>query len=134
MSRSDPLVLAVGRCFDREADYRAAKHALSREGISLFRADDQHNASLWICEADPAVVLIDLSLTEGSPLAVADFCNYRRPDTRVILRGTGKLMAHGSLFGHVGNAAAMISAQMPGEDLVSLLAFQVDKRLAVAMA
>lgn len=125
-------MLAVGQCFLNESHYDEAKAALSKEGISLFSSTNQHDASLWICEADPAVVLIDLSLTDGSPLAVADFCNYRRPGTRVILRGTGNLMADGSLFGHVGNAAAIISDQIPRADLIALLSFHAGTRLIAA--
>ena len=132
MIRPSPVVLAVGQCFETEAAFDAARSALSREGIKLFRAADQHCASIWICEADPAVVVIDLSLTEGSPLAVADFCSYRRPNARVILLGGGKLMADGSLFGHVGNAAAMLPDPVPGPDLLALISFHSAHRMAMA--
>ncbi|CTQ49877.1 hypothetical protein [Jannaschia donghaensis] len=132
MIRPGPIVLAVGKCFVSEAEYDAARAALSAERMTLMRAADQHGAALCICEADPAVVVIDLSLREGSPLAVADFCNYRRPQTPVILLGAGKLMADGSLFGHVGNAAALISHQTPRRDLLALIAFHAGHRMTLA--
>ncbi|WP_179379098.1 hypothetical protein [Jannaschia marina] len=88
----------------------------------------QHEAALWVCERDPAVVLIDLALTRGSPLAVADFCSYRRPEARIVLLGGGGLMADGSLFGHVGNAAVLLSGPVDPTDLASILAFQAKER------
>ncbi|SDY62073.1 hypothetical protein SAMN05444004_102156 [Jannaschia faecimaris] len=132
MIRPEPIVLVVGQCFETKNDYDMARKTLSREGIEMLRAADQHGAALRICEADPAVVLIDLTLKDGSPLAVADFCNYRRPDTRVILLRGGNLMADGSLFAHVGNAAALVSDQIPTGDLMALVAFHAGRRLTPA--
>lgn len=98
----------------------------------MFEAHSQDAAALWLCEADPAVVLIHLDLSDGSPLAVADFCHYRRPDTRVILLGGGGLAADGSLFSHVGNAAAILPAQIDAADLTALIAFHAGALREVA--
>ncbi|WP_143114661.1 hypothetical protein [Jannaschia rubra] len=91
--------------------------------MTLLSARTQDEAALMLCETAPSVVMIHLSLDDGSPLAVADFANYRRPDARVILLGGGGLMADGSLFAHVGNAHALISGDMPPTDLTALIAF-----------
>lgn len=128
MKCSSPIALAVGRCFEAVKDFQSARDRLALDGVTLFRATDQDTAALWICELDPAVVVIDLALTEGSPLAVADFCHYRRPSTPVILRGSGQLLADGWLFGHVGNAAALLPADSPADDLLALIAFHVCDR------
>ena len=132
MLRADPVVLAAGQCFATDDDYKQARRSLLDERIGLVRALDQHRASLLICESDPAVVVIDLAMTDGSPLAVADFCNYRRPDVPVILIGAGRLLADGSLFRHVGNAAALVSRQTPARDLTALIAFHASHRLSLA--
>lgn len=90
--------------------------------MQLFAAPSQDEAALWLCEIDPSVVLIALDLTDGSPLAVADFCHYRRPEARVILLGGGVMGADGSLFSLVGNAAAIMPSRVGGADLTALIA------------
>lgn len=87
-------------------------------------ARSQDVAATLLCYVSPSVVVIDLGLAEGSPLAVADFCNYRRPDARVILVGCGSLMADGAIFGHVTNAAALVPRPIDAQDMVALIAFQ----------
>lgn len=122
------VVLTVGQCFESVEEFQSARERLASGGVTLFCAVDQDLAVLWICEVDPAVVVIDLALTDGSPLAVADFCSYRRPRTPVILKGGGKLLADGSLFGHVGNAAALLSADSPTGDLLAVIEFHARHR------
>ena len=120
-------MLAVGPCFAKK---ESLGPALRAEHVELVRVASQDEAALWLCENDPAVVLIDLDLdmSQGSPLAVADFCSYRRPQARVILLGGGSLMADGSIFGLVGNAHALVSGDMTGPDLSALVAFHAGSR------
>ncbi len=125
MSDKGNLVLAVGPCFAKRGSLGAS---LNAENMELYRATSQDDAALWLCENDPTVVLIDLELTEGSPLAVADFCNYRRPEARVILVGGGELTADGSIFRLVGNAHALVSEDMPGPELSALVSFHAGRR------
>lgn len=132
MLRQGAMILAVGPCFEGKDEFQAARRALEREGMGLFAAKSQDEAALWLCEAEPAVVLIHLGLTDGSPLAVADFCHYRRPETRVILMGGGGVIADGSLFAHVGNAAAILPAKMLATDLTALIAFHAGARAEMA--
>ncbi|SFI91574.1 hypothetical protein [Jannaschia pohangensis] len=94
---------------------------LAGEGLALHHADSQDDAALLLCDINPLVVVIHLDMTDGSPLAVADFCNYRRPGARLILLGGGQLMTDGTLFRHVGNAHALISGRVSAADLTSLV-------------
>ena len=132
MFRPGRMILAVGPCFRSHRAFLRARQALREERMRLFAAHSQDEAALWLCEAAPAVVLIHLGLADGSPLAVADFCDYRRPDARVILLGGGGLAADGSLFCHVGNAAAILPAQIEASDLTALIAFHAGARREVA--
>ncbi len=125
MSRQGNLVLAVGPCFAKED---SLGRSLRAEAMQLARVASQDEAALWLCENEPTVVLIDLTLKDGSPLAVADFCSYRRPEARVILLGGGELMADGSILRLVGNAHALVSGDMAGPDLSALVAFHGGSR------
>lgn len=125
MSRQGNLVLAVGPCFAKEEKLGPSLRA---ESMQLAWVASQDDAALWLCEHDPTVVLIDLGLKDGSPLAVADFCSYRRPEARVILLGGGELLADGSIFRLVGNAHALVSGEMAGLDLSALVAFHGGSR------
>ncbi|MCK0169213.1 hypothetical protein MWU52_16790 [Jannaschia sp. S6380] len=123
MSRPDLKALIVGPEFRSAAGRARIAADLARDGIRLAYATSQDEAALWLCDNDPSIVLIDLELADGSPLAVADFCNYRRPEARVLLQGGGHLFTDGSIFGLVGNAHALVPAQMSEADIASLMAF-----------
>ena len=122
MTGSLPTVLAVGPCFPTADKRRQVETALERDGMTVVWVENQDAAARWLCDHAPSAVLIDLSLRDGSPLAVADFCNYRRPEARVILKGGGNLLTNGWLFGQVGNAVALASDSMAGADLSALIA------------
>lgn len=122
MSSTDRTILAVGPCFAGPAAAARFERDLAREGLHLLRADSQDLAALRICEARPLVVIIHLGLVDGSPLAVADFCNYRRPDVPLILLASGDLVTDGSLFRHVGNARSIVPPDMGLPDLAALVA------------
>lgn len=127
MPTSERIVLCVGACFPSGVDADASAAALRREGLHVMSARSQDVAGTLLSYVAPAVVVIDLGLAEGSPLAVADFCNYRRPDARVILVGCGSLMADGAIFGHVSNAAALVPRSISARDMIALIAFHAGR-------
>ena len=124
---SDPIVLCVGACFPSGNDGERAVSLLNEEGIRVLPARSQDVAATLLCYVAPAVVVIDLGLADGSPLAVADFCSYRRPEARVILSGCGGLMVDGAIFRHVTNAAALVPGSMAPDDLCALIAYHADR-------
>lgn len=85
-------------------------------------ADSQAQAVAMMFEISPSVVLIDLGLTDGSPLAVADFASYRHPDARVIFVSDTAMFSDGSLFAHHPNVHAHIPMGMSEPDVVALVA------------
>lgn len=121
------IVLCVGDCFPTARDAEMANAALDLEGVHVLAVASQESAARLLCDVSPAVVVIDLGLAQGSPLAVADFCSYRRPDARVILVGCGGLMADGAIFGHVVNAAALVPRPVRAADMAALIAFHAER-------
>ncbi len=67
------------------------------------------------------VILMDLVLTEGAPLAVADFANYRQPDARVIFVTDTCVFSDGSIFRYATNACALLNSKVPPSDLVAMI-------------
>lgn len=115
--------LVVGSSYGDADGRQQAIDTLSREGVEMHFAASQHEAAIWLCENNPSVVLIDLTLEDGSPLAVANFCSYRRPDARVVLRGCGRLFTDGSIFALIDNVHALVADHTTEDDLSALLSF-----------
>ena len=115
--------LVVGSGYDDDRKRRKVIANLAQEGVEMHFATGQHEAAIWLCENEPAVVLIDLTLEDGSPLAVANFCSYRRPEARVVLRGGGHLFVDGSIFSLIDNVHALVADDATEDDLSALLSF-----------
>lgn len=127
MPQGDRIVLCVGACLPVMTDADGSESLLRREGLRVMQVPSQDAAATLLCYIAPAVVVIDLGLADGSPLAVADFCSYRRPEARVILSGCAGLMVDGAIFRHVTNAAALIPGPMSARDLCALIAYHADR-------
>ena len=69
------------------------------------------------------VIVLDLMLTNGSAIAVADYASYRWPDTRVVFVTNSTFFSDGSIFNHVPNAAAMVTEQTPPNDLAAIVEY-----------
>jgi hypothetical protein len=108
-----PIVLSVG--FALPSDHEAWR------GFDAVTAMSQAQAVARMLQFEPAVVLIDLGLEDGSPLAVADFVSYRHPDARVIFRSDGEMFSDGSLFAHCANVHAHVGRGMAEPDVAALV-------------
>ena len=49
-------------------------------------------------------IILDLKLTEGSAMAVANFASYRQPQAHIIAVTSDRCFSDGSIFAHLGNA------------------------------
>ncbi|MEJ6402930.1 response regulator [Yoonia sp. 2307UL14-13] len=74
-----------------------------------------------IDEAVFDVIVLDLVLTEGSPLAVADFAQFRQPDANVVFVTDTTFFSDGSIFNHSANARAFIESATPPRDLAAIV-------------
>jgi DNA-binding NarL/FixJ family response regulator len=109
-----PVVLTVGFALSEvDETWRDFRHVA---------APSQAQAVAEMFSLAPAVVLIDLDLAQGSPIAVADFTSYRHPDARVIFISDSDMFSDGSLFAHCGNVHAHVGRGMAEPDMVALVA------------
>lgn len=110
-----------------EQDQRLS--ALWRDNFLRFAEDvfvtsDQAAAVDVLRHHDIAVIVLDLDLSRGSPLAIADFASYRRPGARIVVVTSGRAFADGSIFRYCPNASAFLPCATAPEDLALLVEYQ----------
>ncbi|ABV91917.1 response regulator receiver protein [Dinoroseobacter shibae DFL 12 = DSM 16493] len=94
---------------------------LRRGGAVVDCVGAQEDAVRHLSTHPVDVVLLSLTLSQGSALAIADYASYRRPDTRVIFVNNTQFFSDGSIFNHVSNARAMMPEDTPPEDLTAMV-------------
>lgn len=94
---------------------------LQRCGMSVRVGEGQDDAISQMNIKAPDVIILDLVLTCGSALAVADYANYRCPETQVIFVTNTRFFSDGSIFAHAGNACAFVQTATPPEDLAAMV-------------
>ncbi|MDX8351907.1 response regulator [Cognatiyoonia sp. IB215182] len=67
------------------------------------------------------VIVLDLVLTEGSALTVADFAQFRQPQANVVFVTNTTFFSDGSIFHHSANARAFIQTATPPRDLAEIV-------------
>ena len=96
---------------------------LERLGLQVLQAQtgDQATAIIGEVSEDLDVILIDLDLTVGSPIGVADYARMRRPLTNVIFVSDTTFFSDGSLFALSSNARAHLKTGTAPEDLAAIV-------------
>lgn len=95
---------------------------LRRHEMSVECVATQTDAIDHLTREKVDIIILDLVLTEGSALAVADYAAYRQPDARVIFVTDTSFFSDGSIFSHVRNAQAFLPASTPPDDLAAMVA------------
>jgi CheY-like chemotaxis protein len=75
------------------------------------------------------VIVLDLVLSEGSALAVADFAQYRQPEANVVFVTDTTFFSDGSIFQHSANARAFLMSATPPDDLAAIVMHYGDRSL-----
>lgn len=85
----------------------------------------------WAPEADLAiraleqetfhVIVIDLMLSAGGALSVADYARFRDTGTNLIFVTDTTVFSDGSLFGLVPNVRAFVESHTPPDDLAAMV-------------
>jgi DNA-binding response OmpR family regulator len=99
-----------------------ARH-LERQNHQVTVVDSQQEAVDYMTKQTPSVLVLDVMLTEGSAIAVADFASYRHPDMRIVFVTRSTFFSDGSLFQHMPNAAAIVPEQTRPGDLAEIVAY-----------
>jgi len=94
---------------------------MMRQGHDVVLAEDQHQASKALDEAQFDVILLDIVLARGSALAVADLATQSHPDIRIIFVTSTSFFSDGSIFNLTPNARAFLQADTPPEDLTAVI-------------
>ncbi|MGH1416005.1 MAG: response regulator transcription factor [Pelagimonas sp.] len=94
---------------------------LNRLGAKVHLARSQEEATDLISNTSFDVIVLDLVLQSGSALAVSDFAQYRRPETRVVFVTNSSFFSDGSIFQHCANACAFLPSTTPPSDLATMV-------------
>ncbi|RVT82322.1 response regulator [Rhodobacteraceae bacterium CCMM004] len=95
--------------------------SLARAGCAITHVLSQDEAIAALQHRAYHVVILDLSLSPGSALAVADFAGYRWPDARVIPVTSSTFFSDGSVFQHIANACTSIGKDTPADDIAAIV-------------
>jgi DNA-binding NtrC family response regulator len=67
------------------------------------------------------IIILDVVLTNGSAIAVADYASYRHPDARIIFVTNSSFFSDGSIFQLCSNACAFVPSATQPEDLAAMV-------------
>ena len=99
-----------------------ARH-LRRAGLAVFCTAREAVALDYLAANEAEVVVLDLMLTDGSPIAVSDYVSYRWPASRVIFVTSDSFFSDGSAFALSPNAAAHLRTDTPPDDLAAVVEY-----------
>lgn len=94
---------------------------LRRQGAEVTLVATGDDAVAVLRKTPVEVIVLDLVLSEGSALAVADYASYKRPHAKVVFVTTTSFFSDGSIFQHVPNACAFLQTHTPVEDLTAVV-------------
>lgn len=94
---------------------------LERHGIVVALAQSSDAAVAMISATRFDVIILDLILSQGSAIGVADFAQYRHPDVSVIFVTDTSFFSDGSIFSLIPNARAFVQSSTPPEDLHAMV-------------
>ncbi|MGB3177592.1 MAG: response regulator [Albidovulum sp.] len=97
------------------------KRHLERFSTNVELVTGQEDAVAFLENQAVEVIVLDLVLTEGSAIAVADYASYRHPTTKVVFVTNTSFFSDGSIFQHIPNACAFLPSQTPPEDLAAVV-------------
>lgn len=94
---------------------------LERLDATVTHVQTGEEALQIIEEQELDVIVLDLVLSEGSALTVADFAQFRQPNANVVFVTDTTFFSDGSIFHHSANARAFIETATPPDDLAAIV-------------
>lgn len=87
--------------------------------VSVVHTGEQ---AIALIEAESfEVIVLDLVLSEGSALTVADCAQFRQPDANVVFVTDTTFFSDGSIFNYSSNACAFMKTATPPNDLAAIV-------------
>lgn len=111
---------------------RVWQRHLERQGAVVTCVPDAEAAVTQIGTAVFDVVVLDLMLSHGGALAVADMVAFRQPEANVIFVTDTSFFSDGSIFRHSAAVRLMLRRETPPEELATIVA-HYGSRSAAAM-
>ncbi|SEV88450.1 Response regulator receiver domain-containing protein [Aliiroseovarius sediminilitoris] len=99
-----------------------ASHLL-RQGIEVECAHDPDGVTHLLDHQSFDVVVLNATFAGGNSIAIADYVAFRLPTARVVFVTASTFFSDGSIFNHITNVHACVSADIPSEDLANVIAF-----------
>lgn len=106
---------------------------IERQGQECELAGSQPDAIAQLQERAHSVVILNLELKGGSPMAVADYVGYRYPETKLILVTSNGFFSDGSIFNIITNACAIVGSKTSPDDLAALAYYHEGQHLSPAV-
>ena len=94
---------------------------LERLGAEVVCAVSEAEAISALEKSEFEVIVLDLVLSDGSALSVADVAYFRQPRANVIFVTDTTFFSDGSIFKHSANARAFIQSTTPPQDLAAIV-------------
>jgi len=105
-----------------QADLAALWSAsLRRLGADVSIVASQDAAISYLQHTCADVLILNLGLRDGSPLAVADYASYRHPDMKIIPVTSDTFFSDGSVFAHVPNTCTFLAVNAHPDDMATIV-------------
>lgn len=95
--------------------------SLRRTGARVTIAPSQDVAIRFLQRDFAEIVILNLGLSRGSPLAVADYASYRHPTTKIIPVTSDTFFSDGSVFAHVPNTCTSLARSASPDDVAAIV-------------
>ncbi|MGB3315326.1 MAG: hypothetical protein WBB85_13010 [Albidovulum sp.] len=95
------------------------KRHVERFSAAVTLVGSQQEAVDHLENAEVEIIVLDLVLTNGSAIAVADYAAYRCPEAKVVFVTNTTFFSDGSIFQHIPNACAFLPSATAPEDLAA---------------
>ena len=94
---------------------------IARNGAEVIVADNQAEAISVLQDRRVDIIVVDVVLTDGSAIAIADFASYRQPKTKVVFVSNSNFFSDGSIFQLIPNACAVMPSDVAPDDLEAIV-------------
>ena len=94
---------------------------LARQGAEATWCRDAQAAMTALEDSTFDVIVLDLVLTDGNGLTVADIAAFRQPQASVICVTDSSFFSDGSIFAHSATARLTLGRTTPPEELTAIV-------------
>ena len=103
---------------------------LERQGAAVTLALTADDALKALLRVNFHAIILDMVLSDGNALIVADIAAFRQPEANVICVTDSTFFSDGSIFRHCANACAYLQSQTEPADLAAMVEHYAGQRVA----